>query len=128
MVGTARKDGDAGRGFGGPVLPLGQVGYAARDARGAVDQAHAGAGLRLQFGLQQREMGAGEDDDVHCRTAWLVAQPGDGAGDDRGVRSEEHTSELQSLMRISYAVFCLKKKKTNLMITCQNTTIVSSTK
>src|SRR3546814_2053287 len=29
----------------------------------------------------------------------------------RPVRSEEHTSELQSLMRISYAVFCLKKKK-----------------
>src|SRR3546814_2506101 len=42
-----------------------------------------------------------------------------GGGDDRecpqedralGARSEEHTSELQSLMRISYAVFCLKKK------------------
>src|SRR3546814_1500749 len=30
---------------------------------------------------------------------------------DRTSRSEEHTSELQSLMRISYAVFCLKKKK-----------------
>src|SRR3546814_8436126 len=30
-----------------------------------------------------------------------------------GTRSEEHTSELQSLMRISYAVFCLKKKTTN---------------
>src|SRR3546814_1214969 len=30
-----------------------------------------------------------------------------------GWRSEEHTSELQSLMRISYAVFCLKKKKTD---------------
>src|SRR3546814_1546410 len=30
---------------------------------------------------------------------------------DLGLRSEEHTSELQSLMRISYAVFCLKKKK-----------------
>src|SRR3546814_13338204 len=30
---------------------------------------------------------------------------------DAYVRSEEHTSELQSLMRISYAVFCLKKKK-----------------
>src|SRR3546814_9742495 len=29
------------------------------------------------------------------------------------IRSEEHTSELQSLMRISYAVFCLKKKKDN---------------
>src|SRR3546814_4289800 len=34
------------------------------------------------------------------------------------VRSEEHTSELQSLMRISYAVFCLKKKK---LITCRST-------
>src|SRR3546814_9525170 len=32
---------------------------------------------------------------------------------DRELRSEEHTSELQSLMRISYAVFRLKKKKTN---------------
>src|SRR3546814_4043613 len=32
---------------------------------------------------------------------------------DIGRRSEEHTSELQSLMRISYAVFCLKKKKPN---------------
>src|SRR3546814_9685607 len=31
--------------------------------------------------------------------------------DRQGDRSEEHTSELQSLMRISYAVFCLKKKK-----------------
>src|SRR3546814_4899379 len=30
-------------------------------------------------------------------------------------RSEEHTSELQSLMRISYAVFCLKKKKTKII-------------
>src|SRR3546814_2364500 len=38
--------------------------------------------------------------------------PGDGrkGGEGRG-RSEEHTSELQSLMRISYAVFCLKKNK-----------------
>src|SRR3546814_4402880 len=37
-----------------------------------------------------------------------------------GTRSEEHTSELQSLMRISYSVFCLKKKKTmkqNLVLT-----------
>src|SRR3546814_6850268 len=32
-------------------------------------------------------------------------------------RSEEHTSELQSLMRISYAVFCLKKKKQNENVT-----------
>src|SRR3546814_7107935 len=33
-----------------------------------------------------------------------------------GHRSEEHTSELQSLMRISYAVFCLKKKNTHLQL------------
>src|SRR3546814_9152574 len=33
----------------------------------------------------------------------------------RRIRSEEHTSELQSLMRISYAVFCLKKKKQNII-------------
>src|SRR3546814_6415355 len=35
-------------------------------------------------------------------------------------RSEEHTSELQSLMRISYAVFFLKKKKTNIQSTIQH--------
>src|SRR3546814_4441934 len=34
------------------------------------------------------------------------------------IRSEEHTSELQSLMRIAYAVFCLKKKKTRTRLTC----------
>src|SRR3546814_10723265 len=39
-----------------------------------------------------------------CRDDHVGASP---------LRSEEHTSELQSLMRISYAVFCLKKKKTN---------------
>src|SRR3546814_1606264 len=37
-------------------------------------------------------------------------------------RSEEHTSELQSLMRISYAVFCLKKKKTKSTKSAQPTT------
>src|SRR3546814_5000231 len=36
---------------------------------------------------------------LQCRGPWVLQ------------RSEEHTSELQSLMRISYAVFCLKKKK-----------------
>src|SRR3546814_8668330 len=35
------------------------------------------------------------------------------------IRSEEHTSELQSLMRSSYAVFCLKKKKPNSNKICQ---------
>src|SRR3546814_12606493 len=39
----------------------------------------------------------------------------------RLVRSEEHTSELQSLMRISYAVFCLKKKKQNILLNILST-------
>src|SRR3546814_4474182 len=46
----------------------------------------------------------------------------------RPSRSEEHTSELQSLMRISYAVFCLKKKKnkTNQHTTIHTTNITES--
>src|SRR3546814_9511247 len=66
-------------------------------------------------------------------TAHLVDQ-GNGANDveihhlsglveiliEEAMRSEEHTSELQSLMRISYAVFCLKKKKINNTNTCIN--------
>src|SRR3546814_5338812 len=69
-------------------LRLGGAGYRAfaeRTADGAA--AAAGHADRCQYG-----------------------QPGGAAGMER--RSEEHTSELQSLMRISYAVFCLKKKKT----------------
>src|SRR3546814_8222961 len=52
------------------------------------------------------------------RAAWRAVRGDAARGVDRGVaagsavRSEEHTSELQSLMRISYAVFCLQKKKT----------------
>src|SRR3546814_1048489 len=41
--------------------------------------------------------------------------------DANGIRSEEHTSELQSLMRISYAVFCLKKKKKKKVSTLHHT-------
>src|SRR3546814_1098137 len=44
------------------------------------------------------------------RHALVLPGPGPTKGTEDG-RSEEHTSELQSLMRISYAVFCLKKKK-----------------
>src|SRR3546814_1172257 len=56
-----------------------------------------------------------------------ACRPGVGGGGAQ--RSEEHTSELQSIMRISYAVFCLKKKNTiyfmknkNTQYTIQNTT------
>src|SRR3546814_9893355 len=50
------------------------------------------------------------------RHAWLAGWSGKGVvrGErSRYTRSEEHTSELKSLMRISYAVFCLKKKNNN---------------
>src|SRR3546814_2274049 len=54
-----------------------------------------------------------------CARQWVSVNEGGGtdpvehppARDGSRDRSEEHTSELQSLMRISYAVFCLKKKK-----------------
>src|SRR3546814_5467513 len=54
------------------------------------------------------------DTRAHSSPAWRAAQSARHAGQPRRkllARSEEHTSELQSLMRISYAVFCLKKKK-----------------
>src|SRR3546814_8145310 len=55
--------------------------------------------------------GNGDADDLdairHFAVAWLRNEQ----NGDLAARSEEHTSELQSLMRISYAVFCLKKKK-----------------
>src|SRR3546814_6806454 len=59
-----------------------------------------------------------DEGDGRGRVVWTVRtilEPEQRARDDvtkeRGARSEEHTSELQSLMRTSYAVFCLKKKK-----------------
>src|SRR3546814_2588654 len=48
------------------------------------------------------------DDALQAMVLANDAEPDAAAGDP--LRSEEHTSELQSLMRISYAVFCLKKK------------------
>src|SRR3546814_4676725 len=67
-----------------------------------------------------------ESSDYHSREnnmSYICCQPIAGIKLDRDTleiqypglpaRSEEHTSELQSLMRISYAVFCLKKKKTH---------------
>src|SRR3546814_6254899 len=57
------------------------------------------------------------------QTTWPKNFPGLGTGANKlaeyigtASRSEEHTSELQSLMRISYAVFCLKKKNKNLYL------------
>src|SRR3546814_6098336 len=66
--------------------------------------------------LRTRSTGPGRDDDGHGREPVAeggrveLGAPGQEARDRADQRSEEHTSELQSLMRISYAVFCLKKK------------------
>src|SRR3546814_5460869 len=60
--------------------------------------------VRVDYPESGREYGMAIDRATHSH--WRrPASPTD--------RSEEHTSELQSLMRISYAVFCLKKKKTH---------------
>src|SRR3546814_4175337 len=84
----------------------------------------AGAGLaRSRIEREQPCVGGGRDDllGAHPRRARRRRVIGDTAAREIRVRrrvvigiearSEEHTSELQSLMRISYAVFCLKKKK-----------------
>src|SRR3546814_6336003 len=65
--------------------------------RSRIEAMHRAQHLQRQFGIghrvvEQRRL-------IRAGAALIVA------------RSEEHTSELQSLMRISYAVFCLKKKK-----------------
>src|SRR3546814_6459960 len=57
--------------------------------------------------LMQRAHGGHQRDSLPGARRAASPQGGDGFAQ----RSEEHTSELQSLMRISYAVFCLKKKK-----------------
>src|SRR3546814_2248388 len=86
---------------------LARLGRAAGEPVGGVaGRAGAQRDVKLRSGLEAL---ASHDDDVAGSQAFGRV---DGErGRLRRVRSEEHTSELQSLMRISYAVFCLKKKK-----------------
>src|SRR3546814_5824327 len=74
---------------------------------------------RISLGMKQLvddpfEKSAGniKRGDVVTCTVTAITDGGIEVSISDGQRSEEHTSELQSLMRISYAVFCLKKKKT----------------
>src|SRR3546814_4751558 len=65
----------------------------------------------VEFGLIEEAPG-----DIRAYGAGILSGPAEAvyatsAKSPNRIRSEEHTSELQSLMRISYAVFCLKKKK-----------------
>src|SRR3546814_9395278 len=86
--------------------------------------ADARAAALPQKVAQQGRLAAPEkagDDSERDRIMHVAGLPGSHRSADRsGVRkdrSEEHTSELQSLMRISYAVFCLKKQISTISIT-----------
>src|SRR3546814_4139353 len=80
-----------------PLMKMAAIGEAGQPivARCPADMFSSGLGLRdVQMSAQEASV-----------SVPLWSHPG------KTPRSEEHTSELQSLMRISYAVFCLKKKK-----------------
>src|SRR3546814_8883104 len=66
-------------------------------------------------GMARREIARPESAHSEIRSALAFTRSQNSTssrfGSQSGLRSEEHTSELQSLMRISYAVFCLKKNK-----------------
>src|SRR3546814_1065353 len=77
-----------------------------------------GAGSRPEVGRAAAEESIAQVEEALNGAHMCFVAAGMGGGTGTGAapviakRSEEHTSELQSLMRISYAVFCLKKKKT----------------
>src|SRR3546814_1491409 len=100
-------------GFGDDIVGVDAVGQAkaigkARTAAAIDREAQRGrrAGLAFRDPADARRRSGGQDD----------------LGKLRGHRSEEHTSELQSLMRSSYAVFCLKKKKKHICAQSVNKT------
>src|SRR3546814_8763946 len=82
---------------------------------------HAESGRAVQLVRRERV-------EIDIKLAHVDRQMGDALcavdqhGDAARVRSEEHTSELQSLMRNSYAVFCLKKKKNKIITDHENET------
>src|SRR3546814_1596781 len=85
-----------------PLAGLGQLRRNTRVARMNVDADMVGDQTDDALAVRRRQSFA--------RVGQAFTEPIDPKA---SVRSEEHTSELQSLMRISYAVFCLKKKNTN---------------
>src|SRR3546814_3974289 len=99
---------------GARAVPGGRVRAADAERRGARSPSlcrRGAAGRRLSLcdrrGRAARPVGGGDRADRRRRPVAARQRRGVVGGG----RSEEHTSELQSLMRISYAVFCLKKKK-----------------
>src|SRR3546814_7121621 len=87
-------------------------GLAARGAGTGAGAAERGV-ISSRAGISPATWRSAGTPDSRCVESPVHGSPGrDVAHRPRGARSEEHTSELQSLMRISYAVFCLKKNRT----------------
>src|SRR3546814_7318430 len=114
MIGRRHRDiaVGAGGGHGGdPRLLAGGIGDDQRPARRGDAIGEIGALLRIvgdaRILRKRRHRRVARRLEAVAQLEQVLAL-GIGGG---GPRSEEHTSELQSLMRISYAVFCLKKKK-----------------
>src|SRR3546814_4626333 len=83
-----------------------------RPRRSDLGRNDEGLGGPAQFLARRRDLVGAKRGAMRRRRALLVR---------RAERSEEHTSELQSLMRISYAVFCLKKKTTKQTMQAKDT-------
>src|SRR3546814_8225219 len=126
LVGIDRHEARAGK--AAHDLPL----LAGREA-GAAEAAQAGVGEDLDELLRRPLVGEAGAQQLIAAVALvgsevlvggdrraMVAGRGSHQALHRGVRSEEHTSELQSLMRSSYAVFCLKKKQDSKNLTHAN--------
>src|SRR3546814_7565619 len=116
--GQAEESRSAGAGNGSFDLPAvledgASAGAAAAKKAGfaAEPGSYAVEGDIASAGVSSRELPS--DSDAARAKAFVDFQNDVTAKDIRLARSEEHTSELQSLMRISYAAFCLKKKTTH---------------
>src|SRR3546814_7698590 len=96
-----------------PVADVGAVAFATGGAVGAHrEDVESAAFARLAVLVRIAPRIGRQAADVAAAAVALGArQPGRRVQQGVQARSEEHTSELQSIMRISYAVFCLKKKK-----------------
>src|SRR3546814_2890950 len=90
-----------------PLGALDLIGHGKKDTHQLVDR--IGKAIIGIVGAAQHALGDPMFLVAPCVASGLVHHQGENLAS----RSEEHTSELQSLMRISYAVFCLKKKKIN---------------
>src|SRR3546814_4724699 len=90
---------------------LAGVGTTGQAGNGTSQSSAAGKGASAENAAAGAAGGTSAGQAGSGTTAASAGDKGNGSSEAAGGRSEEHTSELQSLMRISYAVFCLKKKK-----------------